>query len=401
MGLRQFSRWFEVLYHAGSRRRLVVLVFILSLGLLSLGLGLTSLMTSFGIVWNLANPLAGVAFLVAGGVLSFFSLVRINERMMRLVSGSRDGQSLLNLVYERMISADKPRVVVFSNGIGLFILLNALKEQVSSVDVVLPQGEDTQIYGELLQANNLNLRNVYLSNIPNGTICAEFSDGSVVEGILSIKETRKQGIQRLFVRYNDDVEPNPSNIVNPDLVAAIQNADAVIFGPTSLFSGIIASILAPDVALTLRKTRALKLFICPVMTEPGKTDNYSVSEHVQQVEEHGKFNLDYVILNNKRISYQLAEKYYDYGAEQVLLNLDEFEHTYLKVDFSARLGEVRQLNHAVLIDDDLINASVQKILGQADEKLVVRHDPDKLKSVFEKVFDHIEYRRNLSPTPNR
>ena len=401
MELRQLSRWFEVLYHAGSRRRLIALAFILILGLILVGLGFTAIISALGVVWTLSNPLAGLAVLLIGSGMTLFSMVRINERMITLISGSRDGQSLLNLVYERMISADKPRVVVFSNGIGLFILLNALKEQVSRVDVVLPQGEDTQIYGELLQANNLNLRNVFLSNIPRGTICAEFGDGTVVEGILSIKEARKSGIRRLFVRYEDGIETDPTMIVNSELVESIHNADAVILGPTSLFSGIIASILAPDVALAVRNSHALKIFMCPVMTEPGKTDNYSVSDHVQQVEDHGKFNLDYVILNNKRISYGLAEKYYDYGAEQVLLNLDEFEHTYLKVDFSARLGEVRQLNHAVLIDDDLINASVQKILGKADEKLVVRHDPDKLKQVFEKVFDHIEYRQNLSLTPNR
>ncbi|PJF34096.1 MAG: hypothetical protein CUN57_00440 [Phototrophicales bacterium] len=238
---------------------------------------------------------------------------------------------------------------------------------------------------------------MYISKLPNGTLCAEFNDNTIVEGMLSIKETRNtSGIRRLYAKY--DEEPNPSQIVNPELIDVIQRADAVVFGPTSLFSGIIASLLPPDVSTALRNTRALKIFICPVMTEPGKTDNFSVSDHVTHVEQHGNFNLDYVILNTKRISYALAEKYYDYGAEQVLLNLDEFEHTYLKVDFSALLGEIRQLNHAVLIDDDLINASVQKILGQSDEKLVVRHDPDKLKAVFEKIFDHIEYRRNLTPS---
>lgn len=400
--MEQFSRWLQILYRAGSRRRLLTLLTGLSLGILSIGLGFALLILFvvglIGDINQFANaPLLGVIFVVMGGGIMLVSFVRLNEHMMNYVNPNRDGRSVLNLVYERMASADKPRVVVFSNGIGLFILLNALKDKVSSVDVVLPQGEDTQIYGELLQANNLNLRNVYISKIPNGTLCAEFNDGTVVEGVLSIKETRnKPSIRRLYVNYADGEVPDASTTVNTELVNALKNADAIIFGPTSLFSGIIASVLPPDVSDILQKTDALKIFICPVMTEPGKTDKFSVSDHVTQVEQHGNFNLDYVILNTKRINYALAEKYYDYGAEQVLLNLDEFEHTYLKVDFSARLGEVRQLNQAVLIDDDLINASVQKILGQTDEKLVVRHDPDKLKAVFEKIFDHIEYRLNLS-----
>ena len=403
--MEQLSRWLQILYRAGSRRRLLLLLSGLLVGILGVGLGFAYLMLflaqSTGNQTLFAgNPLLGIGLIGVGVGFTLFNFVRLNERMITFLNPARDGQSVLNLVYERMASADKPKVVIFANGIGLFILLNALKEQVSSVDVVLPQGEDTQIYGELLQANNLNLRNVYISKIQGGTLCAEFNDDSVVEGVLSIKETRNTaGIRRLFVKYPDDKSPISSDNVNAELVASIKQADAVIFGPTSLFSGIIASLLPPDVSSALRNTHALKTFICPVMTEPGKTDNFSVSEHVAQVEQHGNFNLDYVILNTKRISYTLAEKYYDYGAEQVLLNLDEFEHTYLKVDFSARLGEVRQLNHAVLIDDDLINASVQKILGQADEKLVVRHDPDKLKAIFEKVFDHIDYRRNLTSSP--
>lgn len=401
--MEQISRWLEVLYHAGSRRRLVLLLLGLLAGILAIGLGFAYLIVFLAegtgnldqLSGNTLFPVFGIGLIGVGVGVSLFNLVRLSERMLSYLNPNRDGQSVLNLVYERMASADKPHVVVFSNGIGLFILLNALKDQVSSVDVVLPQGEDTQIYGELLKANQLNLRNVFISKIINGTVCAEFSDDTVVEGVLSIKETRnKLGIRRLYVKQGEQV--NASQIANPELIDAIQRADAVIFGPTSLYSGIITSILPQDVATALRNTRALKVFICPVMTEPGKTDNHSVSDHVTQVEQHGNFNLDYIILNTKRISYDLAEKYYDYGAEQVLLNLDEFEHTYLKVDFSARLGEIRQLNHAVLIDDDLINASVQKILGQADEKLVVRHDPDKLKIVFAKVFDHIEYRHNLT-----
>ena len=402
--MEQFSRWLQVLYRAGSRRRLLLQLLGLFLGVLGLGLGFAYLILFLGDVTDSLSqftnaPLLGIIFIAVGGGMTLVNFVRLNERMMTYISPNRDGQSVLNLVYERMASANKPRVVVFANGIGLFILLNALKDKVSSVDVVLPQGEDTQIYGELLQANNLNLRNVYISKIPNGTLCAEFNDDTVVEGVLSIKETRnKPSIRRLYVKYAEGQVPDLSTSVNAELIDALKSADAVIFGPTSLFSGIIASVLPLDVSEALQLTNALKIFICPVMTEPGKTDNFSVSDHVKQVEDHGKFNLDYVILNTKRINYTLAEKYYDYGAEQVLLNLDEFEHTYLKVDFSARLGEIRQLNRAVLMDDDLINASVQKILGQSDEKLVVRHDPDKLKAVFEKIFDHIEYRLNLTST---
>lgn len=411
MPFRDLMRWSKLLLRPGGRRRWAGVTLVMLLGLLCTGLATATLLLDLASALNspllaaltlagLPQPLRTLAFLAVGLLLLGWGLGRINRYLFALILPNADpNTSLLNLVYERIASADKPRVVVFSNGIGLFIVLNAIKDEVSQVDVVLPMGEDIRIYSELLNANNLKLRNVFVANLPAGTLTARFTDGSEVEGFLAIKETRGRGaVQQLFIRPREAAAQNPSSPTvesNSDLLTALRAADAVVFGPTSLFTGVIASLLAPDVAQTIAASDALKVFICPVMTEPGKTDQFSVSDHVATFERHAQFDLDYVILNNKRIAYDLARKYYDYGAEQVLLDLDEFEHTYLKVDFSDRLGEVRQLNRATLIEDDLINASVQKILGQADEKLVVRHDPEKLRRVFAKIFDFIEYRRQV------
>lgn len=414
MQLQQLSRWLKVLFRPESRGRLLAVLLAGIIGTLSIGLGLATLLLDIArsqhiplLDWltlnSVAQPLRTLIFLGLGSLLIAWTLRHLNRFLFTLiVPDANPRDNLLNLVYERMSSADKPRVVVFSNGIGLFIVLNTIKDEVSQVDVALPMGEDIRIYSELLNANNLKLKNVFVSNVPKTTLVAQFKDGTEVEGFLAIKETRgKGGIKDLFVKSRDPeaaTQPSP----NDDLIAAIRAADAVIFGPTSLFTGIIASLLAPDVSRAIAESTALKVFIAPVMTEPGKTDKFSVSDYVSTFERHARFDLDYVILNNKRIAFDLAKKYYDYGAEQVLLDLDEFEHTYLKVDFSHHLGEVRQLNHAVLIEDDLINASVQRVLGQPEEeKLVVRHDPEKLRRVLHKIFEFIDYRRNFSPDSTR
>ena len=402
----QWQQVIQVIRRLGNKRRHLWTILTGLVGMLLFGLGfalalidLTAELDSpaileFLTLEGIPQPLRTLIFLVAGAALLVYTLLRINEFILALAIPGATGSSLLNLVYERMTSAEKPHVVVFGSGIGLFIMLNAIKDQVSSVDIVLPMGEDVQLYEELLNANHLKMHHAFVATISGASLSAKFTDGEVIEGFLAIKETRhKSAIEQLYLKPH---EPATTTQHNADLITAINDADAIIFGPTSLYSGIVASILPPDVSRALSQTAALKIFICPVMTEPGKTDNYSVSDHVTTVEKHGGFALDYVILNNKRISYDLARKYYDYGAEQVLLDLDEFEHTFLKVDFSHRLGEVRQLGSAVLIDGDMINASVQRILGQQEEKLVVRHDPDKLKTYFAKVFDHIEYRRTLN-----
>jgi len=119
-----------------------------------------------------------------------------------------DGESsLISLVYERRGPVNKPGVVVFGSGIGLLILLGTIKDLVGWVDVVLPMGEDVTIYRELLRANRLILHNVWVSMIPNATLCAEFDDGFIQEGLLAIKETRRQGQHRQNVPPAMPVRP--------------------------------------------------------------------------------------------------------------------------------------------------------------------------------------------------
>jgi uncharacterized cofD-like protein len=407
---RQVNRWAGLLLRA--RARLIVLAALSLAATVSIGLGIATALLDADLraltLDGVAQPWRSLLFLSLGAGLAVWALARLNRDLFALLLPDRRagaGDSLLNLVYERITSADKPRVVVFSSGIGLFIALNALKDQVSRVDVVLPMGEDIQLYGELLNANHLKLKNVFVAAVPHSTLCARFADGSVVEGFLALKEARGHGgvtevFTRPVARPADGPDPASAEAESPGnaaLIAALHAADAVIFGPTSLVTGVIAALVAPDVARAIAESAALKVLICPVMTEPGKTDGFSVSDHVALLERHAGFDLDYVLLNNRRISFDLARKYHDYGAAQVLLDLDEFEHSYLKVDFSHHLGEVRMLNRAVLIEDDLINASVQRIFGQTDEKLVVRHDPEKLRRVLRKVFDHLDYRRQVDP----
>ena len=58
------------------------------------------------------------------------------------------------------------------------------------------------------------------------------------------------------------------------------------------------NLVVKEIAATLRESRATKIFICNVMTEPGETDGYSVFDHVQAILHHADFKLDYVLANN-------------------------------------------------------------------------------------------------------
>jgi uncharacterized cofD-like protein len=83
------------------------------------------------------------------------------------------------------------------------------------------------------------------------------------------------------------VSLEPANVrAYPAAVQAILQADLVVLGPGSLYTSILPNLLVPELARALQQTRALKLYICNVATQPGETDNYSVADHVAAIVQH-------------------------------------------------------------------------------------------------------------------
>ncbi|MFF2092688.1 uridine diphosphate-N-acetylglucosamine-binding protein YvcK [Paenibacillus sp. NPDC058174] len=145
---------------------------------------------------------------------------------------------------------------------------------------------------------------------------AEMTDGTIVEGESVIPKSGKV-IKRVFVEPSD-VEPLA------EAVEAIEQADAILIGPGSLYTSIIPNLLVPKLAQAICDSEAVKLFVCNVMTQPGETDNYTVSDHLDAIYEHiGHHLFDYVIVNDGEIPPQVEDKYAEMGAKAVHLDLDE------------------------------------------------------------------------------
>lgn len=145
---------------------------------------------------------------------------------------------------------------------------------------------------------------------------AEMEDGSIVEGESKIPLAGGR-IKRVFMEP-DNVEPLP------EVLEAIRTTDAILVGPGSLYTSIIPNLIVPGVADALVQSDAIKIFICNVMTQPGETDGYTVSDHLQAIHEHvGHHLFDYVIVNNGDIPPQVESKYGEQGASAVQLDLDE------------------------------------------------------------------------------
>ncbi|MFD2614011.1 gluconeogenesis factor YvcK family protein [Paenibacillus gansuensis] len=145
---------------------------------------------------------------------------------------------------------------------------------------------------------------------------AEMEDGTVVIGESNIPKAGKR-IKKVFIEP-ENVQPLP------EALKALEEADAILAGPGSLYTSILPNLLVPKLAEAILKSEAVKIFVCNVMTQPGETDNYSVSDHLTAVHQHvGHHLFDYVIVNNGEIPPQVQSKYAEQGSKAVHLDIDE------------------------------------------------------------------------------
>jgi len=153
---------------------------------------------------------------------------------------------------------------------------------------------------------------------------AEMEDGSIVVGESSIPKSGL-AIRRVYL------DP-PDVKALPEAVEALREADAILIGPGSLYTSIIPNLLVPELAEAIVESDAVKLFVCNVMTQPGETDNYSVSDHLAAVHAHiGHHLFDYVIVNDGEIPPQVESLYAEQGSKAVHLDLEEVTRRGYKV----------------------------------------------------------------------
>jgi uncharacterized cofD-like protein len=86
----------------------------------------------------------------------------------------------------------------------------------------------------------------------------------------------------------------------PEAVKAILQADLIIAGPGSLFTSVLPNLLVPGIAAAIRASRARKLYVCNVATQPGETAHFDVDAHVRALQRHVG-DLFTVVLANDRI----------------------------------------------------------------------------------------------------
>ena len=186
----------------------------------------------------------------------------------------------------------------------------------------------------------------------NMTLQARLKNGKTVTGESQIP-LEKSPVDRVMLRERS-IRPNKQ------VLKALLEADAIVLGPGSLYTSILPNLLVPQVAETIALSRAVKIYVCNVMTQPGETDHFTVSDHVKTLLQHtGPGFIHYVIANKERVPSKLLARYEAHGQEPVVV--DEAAVKELGV-------ELRRSN--LLHRKDFVRHSPQK-LGRSIIRLLV------------------------------
>jgi len=319
---------------------------------------------------------------VTQGMRSIISL--INKGYLNV---SLDSRKLENLIYEKRLLVKGPKIVAVGGGTGLSTMLRGLKYYTSNVTAVvtvaddgggsgelrddlgiLPPGDirncilalaDTEpLMEDLLQyrftegkLKNQSFGNLFLAamdgisnnfeeavqkmssvlavtgkvmpvTLENIVLKAKLNNGTIVEGESNIpKEAISTGskIEKVFI------EPKNARALK-EAIEAIDEADAIILGPGSLYTSIIPNLLIKDIVNAIQKSEAIKIYVSNIMTQKGETDSYDVGDHLRAIFKHGVSGIvDFAVVNVGKIGDGLEEKYRENGSELVKYNEDNFK----------------------------------------------------------------------------
>ena len=151
-------------------------------------------------------------------------------------------------------------------------------------------------------------------------ICAELNDGTIVENkdkIPEIVAQKVETIKRIFI--------NPSNCKPaPGVIETIEEAEAIIIGPGSLYTNVLPNLLVKRVSKAIKESKAIKMYVANIMTELGQTDNYSLADHIRVIQEHvGNDVFEYCLADTGEVIPEFVRKYNKEGSEIVENNVSK------------------------------------------------------------------------------
>ena len=310
------------------------------------------------------HPFREIIVGVIGFAVVAAGAIRLGRSVLSVVIGPED--NLVEILYQNRLLQRGPRIVAIGGGTGLGILLRGLKEYTNNITAVVTVADDGGSSGRLreefglvppgdvrqclaaladseslmqqvmeyrfsrgkgLQGHSLgNLLIAAMTDVNEGNfergvnalsqvlrvrgrilpstlsdvrLAAELDDGSIVRGESRLHLAGRP-IERVFI------EPRHVS-ANGEVVKEILAADMIVFGPGSVFTSVIPNLLVPDIMTAVRASRAVKVYVCNVATEPGETDEYGPREHALSFARHTGPNLFQYMLANSNTQVVLPE----------------------------------------------------------------------------------------------
>ena len=353
---------------------------------------------------------AGTGLIVAGIIVMLYALRKLVKRFFALVAP--DEEEVSKQIASRIELSRGVRIVAIGGGHGLSTLLKGLKQKTSNISAIVTVADDGGSSGRLREEMDIiapgDLRNCLVALADKDTaleqlfqyrfggegelsghslgnlflaalikefgsaqnaleaastvlnirgkvmpataerirLLAKMSDGKEIEGeseIAAYGESRKTKILHMSM-----IPEAP--IAVGDALEAIRHADLITLGPGSLYTSVLPDLLVPEILQAIKESNAPCLYICNVMTQPGETEGYTVSDHVKALIEHvGKNVIDYVLVNNARPTREILKKYEEAGEFPVKIDAKQVEETGVIMIKSNLLGEERGASHNSLV----------------------------------------------------
>jgi uncharacterized cofD-like protein len=234
----------------------------------------------------------------------------------------------------------------FSAGSGLVghsfgnLFLTAMSEITGDLErAIAASSQVLAVRGRVLPATLSDVR-----------LWAELADGRRIEGESSITEANGK-ITKIGCS-----PANPPAL--PAALKAIEEADYIIIGPGSLYTSIIPNLLVPEIAEAIASRSVPRIYVCNIMTQPGETVGYTVSDHIQAIDDAcGKQLFNAVLVHRKVPSAQSLINYAQVNSHPVFLDREAI----------AKLG--RRIVLSNVMDED-------------EHTNLVRHNPERLARVL-------------------
>lgn len=352
----------------------------------------------------------GLIFLTTGTIIAYVGWDELSRSIMRVMLPEKSETGLREVLSQRHRARHGRRVVVMGGEPGLTPILTALNslEEELRIDVILPATEPGYRAQELQNNFGLSSQQVIFPITDDATLYAELNDGRLLEGYTTINRFGGGNIKNVFLSRNlrrvqvweaeqngkdmnrrlRDYTPNISDAA----LKALQQAELIIFAPGLLYTQMLPNLSLPRLAQAIQESNSSKVYVANLMTQPGRTDNWTVADYIEAIRQMSRVTIDYVVTHQGTISDAMMEQYRNEGANIVGVEPRDNMNELIFINTGEK---TKLIENAVIISEDIVTERPQIVTLHrgADtilrEMPVVRHDPEKLASIFRQLLRDI------------